>query len=93
MYTETHPNNRLSPLETDGQGIPDQLDGSHELYDGSMHMICIALEDDMHADPEDNMHADPEKSVLAKATIKLAHPETYAGVSLWRDIHIPGHGP
>jgi len=56
---------------TDGQGIPDQLDGSHELYDGIMCMIHVAL--------EDNMHADPEKSVLAKAGIKLAHLETYVG--------------
>jgi len=58
---------------TNGQGIPDQLDSNHELYDGIMCMIHVAL--------EDNLHMDPEKSVLAKAGIKLAHPETYVGGS------------
>ena len=38
-----------------------------------MHMICMAL--------EDNMHVDPEKSMLAKASVKLAHLETYMGGS------------
>jgi len=58
---------------TDGQGILDQLDSNPELYDGITHMIHVAL--------EDNMHADPETFVLAKASIKLAHLETYAGSS------------
>ena len=58
---------------TNGQGIPDQLDSSLELYDGITCIIRVAL--------EDNMHADPEKSMLAKTGIKLAHPETYVGGS------------
>jgi len=54
---------------TNSQGIPDQLDSNPELYDGIMHMICVAL--------EDNIHTDPEKSLLAKVGMKLAHPETH----------------
>ena len=58
---------------TDGQGIPDQLDNNPKLYNIIMCMIHVAL--------EDTMHADPEKSVLAKIGVKLAHPETFTGVS------------
>ena len=70
----------LSITLTDGQGIPDQLNSSPELYDRIMRMICMVL--------EDNMHADPEKSVLAKAGVKLAHPETYAGGSDLKEFEV-----
>ena len=43
---------------TDGQGIPDQCDSNPKLYDGITHMIHVAL--------EDNIHTDPEKYMLAK---------------------------
>ena len=42
----------------------------------------------IHVALEDNMHADPEKSVLAKASIKLAHPETYAGGSDLKEFEV-----
>jgi Zinc knuckle len=58
---------------TDGQGILDNTDGSREPYDGITQMIHIAL-----ADAAD---IDPEKSLLAKAGVKLKHPETYSGGS------------
>jgi hypothetical protein len=58
---------------TDGQGIMDNSDGSREPYDGITQMICIAL-----ADAAD---MDPEMSLLAKAGMKLKHPEPYSGGS------------
>jgi hypothetical protein len=52
---------------TDGQGIRDNLDGERKPYDGITHMIHIAL--------ADAVDMDPEKSPLAKAGVKLKHPE------------------
>jgi hypothetical protein len=58
---------------TDGQGIMDNSDGSREPYDGITQIICIAL--------ADAVDMDPEKSLLAKAGVKLKHPEPYSGCS------------
>ena len=60
----------LNPREppvalTVSQGIPNQLNNNHELYDGITHMICVAM--------EDSFHMDPEMSMLAKTGVKLAH--------------------
>jgi hypothetical protein len=58
---------------TNGQGIMDNSDGSREPYDGITQMIRIAL--------ADAVDMDPEKSPLAKAGVKLKHPEPYSGGS------------
>ena len=58
---------------TDGQGIPDHVDAPSEQYDGIARMICVAL--------AEGQHTDPDKSVLTQAGVKLDHPETYAGGS------------
>ena len=58
---------------TDGQGIPDHIDTPSEQYDGIARMIRAAL--------AEGQHTDPDKSVLMRASIKLDHPETYAGGS------------
>ena len=58
---------------TDGQGIPNHVDALLEQYDSITHMICAAL--------AEGQHTDPDKSVLTQASIKLDHPETYAGSS------------
>ena len=55
---------------TDGQGIPDQVDGLQEPYNGITKMIWTTL--------TDAREIDPEKSVLVKAGVKLAYPETYS---------------
>ena len=54
----------------DGQGIPDQVNGLQEPYDGIMKMIWTTL--------ADVGERDPEKSIPVKAGIKLAHPDTYS---------------
>ena len=41
---------------TDSQGIPDHVDAPSEQYDGIAHMICAAL--------AEGQHTDPDKSVL-----------------------------
>ena len=51
----------------------DNSDGSREPYDGITQVIRIAL-----ADAAD---MDPERSPLAKAGVKLKHPELYSGGS------------
>jgi hypothetical protein len=58
---------------TDGKGILDNSDGSRGPYDGITQMIHIAL--------ADTVDMDPEKSPLAKAGVKLKHPESYSGGS------------
>ena len=58
---------------TNGQGIPDHVNAPLEQYDGSAHMICTAL--------AEGQHTDPDKSVLTRAGVKLDHPETYTGGS------------
>ena len=58
---------------TKGQGIPDYVDAPSEQYDGIAHMICAAL--------AEGQHTDPDKSVLTQAGIKLDYPETYVGGS------------
>jgi hypothetical protein len=58
---------------TDGQGIMDNSDGSREPYDGITQMIRISL--------TDAVDMDPEKSPLAKAGVKLKHPESHSGGS------------
>ena len=47
---------RHSVALTDGQGIPDHVDAPSEQYDGIAHMICAAL--------AEGQHTDPDKSVL-----------------------------
>ena len=56
---------------TDGQGIPDQVDGLQEPYDRITKVIQTTL--------VNTREMDPEKSILVKAEIKLVHPETYSG--------------
>ena len=58
---------------TDGQGIPNHVDAPSEQYDGITRMIRAVL--------AEGQHTDPDKSVLMRASIKLDHPETYAGSS------------
>ena len=58
---------------TDGQGIPNHIDAPSEQYDGIARMICAAL--------AEGQHTDPDKSVLTRAGIKMDHPEMYAGGS------------
>jgi hypothetical protein len=58
---------------TDGQGILDNMDGSREPYDMITEMIHITL--------ANTADMDPEKSPLAKAGVKLKHPEPYSGGS------------
>jgi hypothetical protein len=63
-------------ISTVREGCPyilDNTDGSREPYDGITQMIRITL-----ADAAD---IDPEKSPLAKAGMKLKHPEPYSGGS------------
>ena len=57
----------------EGQGIPNYIDAPLEQYNGIVHMICALL--------AEGQHTDPDKSVLTRASIKLDHPETYAGGS------------
>ena len=52
---------------------PDYIDVPLEQYDGIAHVIPTAL--------AEGQHTDPDKSVLTWASIKLDHPETYAGGS------------
>ncbi|KAF8529438.1 hypothetical protein JB92DRAFT_3106654 [Gautieria morchelliformis] len=54
---------------TEAQGIPDQIKGPQEPYNGVTRMICVAL--------MDAADTDPEKFMLVKAGVKLAHPEPY----------------
>ena len=58
---------------TNSQGIPDHIDAPSEQYNGIPHMICTVL--------AEGQHTDPDKSVLMRASIKMDHPETYAGGS------------
>ena len=58
---------------TDGQGIPDQVNGSQELYDGIMKMMQTTF--------ANAGEMDPEKPILVKVGVKLAHPEIYSGGS------------
>ena len=70
---ETAHYHRRSVALTDSQGIPDHIDAPSEQYDGIAHMICAAL--------AEGQHTDPDKSVLTRAGIKLDLPETYVGSS------------
>ena len=70
---ETAHYRRRSVALTDSQGIPDHIDAPSEQYDGIAHMICAAL--------AEGQHTDPDKSVLTRAGIKLDLPETYVGSS------------
>ena len=47
---------RWSVALTDGQGIPGHVDAPSEQYDGIARMICAAL--------AEGQHTDPDKSVL-----------------------------
>ena len=53
---ETTHYHRWSVALTDSQGIPDQVDMPSEQYNGISHMICAAL--------AEGQHRDPDKSVL-----------------------------
>ena len=70
---ETTHYHRRSVALTDGQGIPNHIDTPSEQYDSIACMICTAL--------AEGQHTDPDKSVLTQAGVKLDHPETYAGHS------------
>ena len=50
---------------------PDYVDMPLEQYNGIAHMIHVVL--------AKGQHTDPDKSVLTRASVKLDHPETYAG--------------
>jgi hypothetical protein len=54
---------------TFGQGILDQYE-MIDWFDGVTHMVRVAI--------EASKDTDPEKSVLTKAGIKMAHPESYS---------------
>ena len=64
---------RRSVALTNGQGIPNHVDAPSEQYDSIACMIYAAL--------AEGQHTDPDKSVLTRASVKLDHPETYAGGS------------
>ena len=68
------------PTIGDGQGIPDHVDVPSEQYDGIARMICAAL--------AEGQHTDPDKSVLMRANVKLDHPETYAGSSDLKEFEV-----
>ena len=59
---------------------PDYIDAPSEQYDGIVHMICTVL--------AEGQHTDPAKSVLTRASIKLDHPETYAGGSDLKEFKV-----
>ena len=59
---------------------PDYIDAPSEQYNGIMHMICAML--------AEGQHADPDKSVLIRASVKLDHPETYAGGSDLKEFEV-----
>ena len=65
---------------TDGQGIPDHIDMPSEQYNGIACMICAALAEEQHTDPD--------KSVLTRAGVKLDHPETYVGGSDLKEFEV-----
>jgi hypothetical protein len=54
---------------TEGQGIPDQSE-MIDPFDGVTRMVRVAI--------EASKDTDPEKSVLTKAGIKVAHPDSYS---------------
>jgi hypothetical protein len=55
---------------TEGQGILDQSE-MRDPFDRVTHMVQVAI--------ESSKDTDAEKSVLAKAGIKVAHPDSYSG--------------
>ena len=65
---------------TNGQGIPNHVDAPSEQYDSISHMICTAL--------AEGQHTDPDKSVLTQAGVKLDHLETYAGGSDLKEFKV-----
>ena len=65
---------------TVSQGIPNHIDVPSEQYDGIARMIHAAL--------AEGQHTDPDKSVLTQASIKLDHPETYAGGSDLKEFKV-----
>jgi hypothetical protein len=64
---------RRSAALTDGHGIWDVSDRLREPYYGIAQMIRIAL--------ADTVDMDLDKSPLARAGMKLKHPEAYSGGS------------
>ena len=56
MEQETAQYHGRSVALTNGQGIPDHIDAPLEQYDGIARMICTAL--------AEGQHTDPDKSVL-----------------------------
>ena len=77
---ETAHYRRWSVALTDSQGIPDHVDMPSEQYDGIACMICAAS--------AEGQHTDPDKSVLTQASVKLDHPETYAGSSDLKEFEV-----
>jgi hypothetical protein len=64
---------------TKGQGILDQSE-MIDPFDGVTRMVQVAI--------EASKDTDPEKSVLAKAGIKMAHPESYLGSADLKEFEI-----
>ena len=56
MEQDTTHYDRRSVALTDGHGIPDHVDMPLEQYEGIARMICTAL--------AEGQHTDPDKSVL-----------------------------
>ena len=80
MEQETVHYHGQSVALTFGQGIPNYVDMPLKQYDGIAHMICTAL--------AEGQHTDPDKSVLTQASINLDHPETYAGGSDLKEFEV-----
>ena len=52
MEHETTHYRRLSVALTDSQGIPDHVNAPSEQYNGIARMICTALAEGQHTDPD-----------------------------------------
>ena len=77
---ETIHYHRRSVALTGSQGIPNHVDVPSEQYNGIARMIHAAL--------AKGQHTDPDKSVLTQASVKLDHPETYAGGSDLKEFEV-----
>ena len=80
MEQETIHYHGWSVAPTKGQGIPNYIDTPLEQYNGISHMICVAL--------AEGQHTDPDKSVSTRAGVKLDHPETYTGGSDLKEFEV-----
>ena len=80
MEQETILNRGQSVALTEGRGIPDYVDAPSDQYNGIARMIRAAL--------TEGQYTDPDKSVLTRASVKLDHPETYAGGSDLKEFEV-----